>query len=406
MAVPRKRGAMKLTQRAVGKLKPPNKGSMVKWDGEVPGFGVRITSNGVASFVLAYRLNGRQSKYTIGRTDEWTVDDARDEAIELRKGIRDGVDPQAERAHRRGEMTVEELSGEFVEKHAVVNLVPGTVRGYREMLRDHVLPEIGRLGVNAVNERDVLSIKAAMKDTRYRANRTLALISSMFNKGIEWKLCEHNPAKGVEHYPEDEREFWLTEEQYRALDAAISFYARECGEAIRLLILTGAREMEVLGAPWTQFDLTHGIWTRWAHATKEKKMERVALSEAALIVLRRMKKAATGPWLFPGKNVGHRVTIAKPWRQICKAAGLATEYEIQGKRKMLKRWRRTVRLHDLRHSFASWLVSDGVSLKRVGALLGQSQESTMRRYAHLADKSVRDATNAFGNMITGTGSVQ
>ena len=97
MAVPRKRGAMKLTQRAVGKLKPPNKGSMVKWDGEVPGFGVRITSNGVASFVLAYRLNGRQSKYTIGRTDEWTVDDARDEAIELRKGIRDGVDPQAER---------------------------------------------------------------------------------------------------------------------------------------------------------------------------------------------------------------------------------------------------------------------------------------------------------------------
>jgi integrase len=395
---------MKLTQRAVAKLKPPNHGSIVKWDGEVPGFGVRVTSNGVASFVLAYRLNGRQSKYTIGRADEWDVSDARDKAIELRKQVRDGVDPQDERAHQRGDLTVEELSAEFLEKHATVNLRPGTVRGYREMLRDHVLPEIGRLGVNAVNERDVLSIKAAMKDTPYRANRTIALLSSMFNRGIGWKLCERNPAEGVEHYPEDEREFWLAEDQYRALDAAISFYGRECGDAIRLLILTGAREREVLGASWTQFDLAHGIWTRSSHATKEKKMERVAISDAALAVLRRMKKTATGAFLFPGKEVpGKEVrarrTIRKPWVQICKAAGLATEYEVQGKRKMLKRWRPNVRLNDLRHSYASWLVSDGVSLKRVGKLLGHSQETTTARYAHLADKSVRDATNAFGNSL-------
>jgi integrase len=229
----------------------------------------------------------------------------------------------------------------------------------------------------------------------------------MFNKGIDWKLCERNPAKGVEHYPEDEREFWLTEQQYRALDAAISFYGRECGEAIRLLILTGAREQEVLGALWTEFDLhpSHAIWTRSSHRTKERKMERVAISDAALAVLRRMKKkAATGPYLFPGREVPGkaarpRKTIRKPWVQICKAAGLATEYEIQGKRKKLKRWKPILRLHDLRHSFASWLVSDGVSLKRVGKLLGQSQEATTRRYAHLEDRSVRDAANAFGNSL-------
>lgn len=397
---------MKLTQRAVGKLKPPNKGSIVKWDGEVPGFGVRVTSNGVASFVLAYRLNRRQSKYAIGRADELSVDEARDTAIELRRGIRNGVDPQDERAHQRGELTVEKLSEEFLEKHATVNLRPGTVRGYREMLRDHVLPEIGRLGVNAVNERDVLSIKAAMKDTPYRANRTIALISSMFNRGIGWKLCQHNPAEGVEHYTEDEREFWLTEEQYKALDAAITFYARDCGEAIRLLILTGSREKEVLAAPWTQFDLEHAIWTRPSHSTKEKKTERIAISTAALAVLRRMKKVATSPYLFPGKpdkdgkSSSHRKTIRKPWIQICKAAGLAEEYEVQGKRRMLKRWRPIMRLHDLRHSFASWLVSDGVSLKRVGALLGQSRESSTNRYSHLADKSTLTATNRFGDMIT------
>ncbi|MGA7765977.1 MAG: site-specific integrase [Candidatus Sulfotelmatobacter sp.] len=398
---------MNLTDGAVGKLKlkPPNKGSIVKWDDEVPGFGVRITSNGVTSFVLAYRLNGRQSKYTIGRTDDWGVKAARKKARKLRTGIDDGVDPQEERANLRGELTVAKLAGEFMEKHATVNLRPGTVRGYREMLRDHVLPEIGRLGVNAVNERDVLSIKAAMKDSPYRANRTIALISSMFNRGVGWKLCQHNPAEGVEFYPEDEREFWLTEEQYTALDAAIGFYGRECGDAIRLLILTGAREMEVLAAPWTQFDLEHAFWTRPAHTTKEKKTERITINNAAVAVLRRMKKAATSPYLFPGKpgkdgKSTHRKTIRKPWIQICKAAGLAEEYEVQGKRRMLKRWRPIMRLHDLRHSYASWLVSDGVSLKRVGKLLGQSQETTTARYAHLADKSVRDATNRFGDMIT------
>jgi integrase len=397
---------MKLTKGAIEKLKPPSKGSIIKWDGEnARGFGVRVTSNGVASFVLAYRLHGRQSKFTIGKVDEWTVDDARNEADQLRTEIRDGVDPHARARQERGEMTVEKLSEEFMEKHAA-SLRPGTVRGYREMLRDHILPEIGRLGVNAVNERDVLTIKAATKETPYRANRCLSLISAVFNKGIAWKLCERNPAKDVEHYPEDTREFWLNASQYRALDAAISFYGRDCGDAIRLLILTGAREQEVLGASWAEFDLDpeHAIWTRSSHRTKERKMERVVISDAALAVLRRMKKAATGAYLFPGKEVPGKAprprrTIRKPWIQICKAAGLSTEYEVQGKRKMLKRWKPSLRLHDLRHSYASWLVSDGVSLKRVGKLLGQSQEATTRRYAHLADKSVRDATNAFGNSL-------
>jgi len=258
--------------------------------------------------------------------------------------------------------------------------------------------------VNAVNQRDVMAIKAAMKDTPYRANRTIALISSMFNRGIDWKVCQHNPAEGVEPYPEDEREFWLTDDEYAALDAAISFYGRDCGDAIRLLILTGAREQEVLGAPWTQFDLAHGFWIRPAHATKEKKTERLPIGASALAVLRRMKKTATGPWLFPGKEVPGeparpRRTIRKPWVQICKAAGLATEYEVPGKRKMLKRWRPKMRLHDLRHSYASWLVSQGHSQKVVGRLLGHSRESTTERYAHLADKPLRDTANAFGNSM-------
>jgi integrase len=161
----------------------------------------------------------------------------------------------------------------------------------------------------------------------------------------------------------------------------------------------------VLAAPWSQFDLEHAVWTRPSHSTKEKKTERVPLNTATLAVLRRMKKVSISPYLFPGKpgkdgKSTHRKTIRKPWIQICKAAGLAEEYEVQGKKRTLKRWRPIMRLHDLRHSFASWLVSDGVSLKRVGALLGHSREATTNRYAHLADKSLQTATNRFGDMIT------
>jgi integrase len=395
---------MRLTQRRVDRLRP-SKRTRILWDGEVRGFGVRITPNGCVSFLLAYRFHGRKTKHTFGHPP-MKVLEARNKAIELRKGVSEGVDPQ----HWRGkdEETVENLTKDFMELHAKVNLRAGTVRGYREMLRDHILPRIGKAAPRAVTERDILLLKGAMKKTPYRANRCLALVSAIFNKGIKWGVCESNPAEDVPHYDEDPRDFWLTDEEYRALDAAITFYGRECGEAIRLLILTGAREMEVLGAPWSQFDLEHAIWTRPSHATKGKKTEHVPISSPALVVLRRMKEKATSPYLFPGKDGkdgksgSHRKTIRKPWRQICKAAGLAEEFEVQGKKRMLKRWRPKMRLHDLRHGFASWLVSDGVSLKRVGELLGHSRESTTDRYAHLADKSLRDATNKFGDMITKT----
>lgn len=395
-----------LTQRRVDRLRPSKKTRTV-WDSEVRGFGVRITPNGVVSFLLAYRFHGKQTKYTFGHPPMKVVA-AREKAFELRSTARAGKDPQrVAREAANGGMTMEQLAAKFMDVHATVNLRPGTVRGYREMLRDHILPSIGSLPVSDVGQIDVELLKGALKETPYRANRCVALVGAIFNKGIDWELCEKNPAERVKHFDEAGREdFWLTEDQYKKLDAAITFYGRECGEALRLLILTGAREMEVLAAPWSQFDLEHAVWTRPSHSTKEKKTERVPLNTATLAVLRRMKKVATSPYLFPGKHgkdgksASHRKTIRKPWIQICKAAGLAEEYEVQGKKRMLKRWRPVMRLHDLRHSFASWLVSDGVSLKRVGALLGHSRESTTNRYAHLADKSLREATDRFGDMMT------
>lgn len=389
---------LNITERAVKSLKPvQGRSSAIFYDEQIAGFGVCVTASGTRSFVLNYMLAGRERRYTIGQHPAWSADAARKEASRLRVEVDKGLDPVAERERRRGEKTVTELATEFMEKHAVKKLRMGTVRGYREMLRDHITPAIGRLRLSAVRRRDVEALHNSMSETPYRANRTLALISAMFNKGILCEWCARNPAKGIPHFVEDEREMWLSEEQLAALDGAITQYGRASAEAIRLLILTGARKMEVVGAQWDQFDLVRKVWTRESHQTKEKKKEHIQLSDAAVLVLRRMKKTAVGPYLFPGKKQGASLrTISKPWVQICKTAGLADEYEVMGKRKMLKRWRPIARVHDLRHSYASWLVSKGVALPVVGKLLGQTRPETMARYAHVNDQAAMDATNKFG----------
>jgi integrase len=166
------------------------------------------------------------------------------------------------------------------------------------------------------------------------------------------------------------------------------------------LLLTGSRAGEVLAANWEEFDLARGIWTKPSHHTKQKKQEHVPLSSATIKLLEDMApKNATGP-LFPGRyGKGQRVSLRRPWVQACRAAGLAEPYTVQGKRKSLIRYRPTIRVHDLRHNFASHLVSNGVSLQIVGKLLGHTHAQTTMRYAHLQDAPLRDAANQFGSIL-------
>jgi integrase len=189
-------------------------------------------------------------------------------------------------------------------------------------------------------------------------------------------------------------------------------------------LLTGSRAGEALHAEWKEFDLTRGVWTKPTHHTKQKREEHVPLSAPAIELLRIIKpRNATGP-LFPGtkrkgrngKMTGgdNRVSLKRPWLQALKAAGLVTVEMVKGKRvgkdgkaKMLKRYKPTVRIHDLRHSYASHLVSNGVGLQIVGKLLGHVQASTTMRYAHLQDEALRAATNRLStiyadNRNTGT----
>lgn len=377
-------------------LIPPAAGNRISYDDEIPGFGARITSNGVVSFILEYRLNGRHRRYTIGRFSDLTVLAARERAIQLRGKILDGVDPLQQRIEAQSEPTMDDLARDYIERYAKPHKRASSLRNDRQMLDNNILPKLKALRVRAVTRRDIETLHHSLKQTPYRANRVLALLSKMFNLAMEWSWRPDNPAKGIPRYPEDKRETWLTAEQVEDLLTALDNYSdQSAANAIRLLIVTGAREGEVLSATWDQFDLKRGIWTKPSHHTKQKKIEHTPLSETALQLLRRMNAMRTSPALFPGQK-GARVTIRRPWVQVCRAAGLATSEQVPGKRKkFLTIWKPAVRIHDLRHTFASHLVSSGESLHIVGKLLGHTLPQTTARYAHLADQAVRDAANKF-----------
>ena len=403
----------RIVDKSIKKMAAPEQGNRIEWDAEIPGFGVRITASGVTSFILDYRIAGRQRRYTIGRYPEFTVAAARIEAGELRTRIRDGHDPMEERRQSRNEPTVGDLATEYLERHATPTKRPSSLRMDRQMIDHTIRPGIGKLRLKAIGRRDIEGLHLSLKTTPYAANRLLSLLSKMFNLGIQWKWTTDNPARGVPRFQESRREKWLTTEEIQRFREALDSYAdQNAANALRLLLLTGSREGEVLKAEWEQFDFMRGVWTKPSHNTKQKREEHIPLSGPTLKLLKgMMPKNATGP-LFPGakrKGKGGRLTggdkrvsLRRPWVQACKAAGLVTTEIVKGKRGPITIYRPTVRIHDLRHSFASHLVSNGVSLQIVGKLLGHTQAATTMRYAHLQDEALRAATNRLGKIYAGT----
>jgi integrase len=224
----------------------------------------------------------------------------------------------------------------------------------------------------------------------------------MFNlASIKWKYRPDNPVRGVTRFPEHPRHVYLDREQVAALKQALDQYHNQnAADVIRLLLLTGAREGEGLKADWSEFDLKLGVWNKPRRHMKDGKELHIPLNAHALALLQKMKPQKGGP-LFPagvGASQKYRVTIRKPWIQICKAAGLATAVERKGKRRhKVIRYKPNYHIHDLRHTFASWLVQDGVQLGAVSKLLGHAKVATTEVfYAHHSDESLRKATNIFG----------
>jgi integrase len=391
----------RLTDAIVRRLATPERGKAITVDSEAAGFGARVTANGARSYVLRYTTRaGRERTFTIGDATVWRCTDARDKARELRRKIEDGGDPLADIEADREAPTVADLIERFREEH-LPRKRPSTRADYERMLRLHIGPHFGqhtKVADVRFEDIDALHRKITKAGSTYAANRCIAVLSKMFSLAIRWRMRSDNPCRGIEKNPESKRKRYLSADELARLTTALAKYPdKQAADIVRLLLLTGARRGEVLAMRWADIDPT-GTWTKPGSTTKQRTDHVVPLSAPVRQLLadieeryaREHPKKPLPEYVFPGAgDTGHVVEIKKPWRHICKAAGITG-----------------LRVHDLRHSFASQLASAGSSLTLIGTLLGHANPTTTHRYAHLFDDPQRAAVERVGAAIINAGKAE
>jgi integrase len=392
----------KLTEKVLREAAPTAGRDYQIFDTEVRGFAVCVYRGGGRAFTLDYRHAGRQRRMTFARWLEWGVSAARDRAKALRREIDAGGDPLATRDATRDAPRVRDLITRYTELH-LPHLAKLNAADQRSMMEKFIAPAWGSMLVTEVTPLDVerLLTKVAegrarpakakpnnrarklkpARPTPVRANRVGEVVRKMFAYAVKWGWRADNPAMGFRRRIETPRERYLSQDEIarlaQALDAAED---RRAADIIRLCMLTGARVGEVRQARFEDFNLEHLVSTKPAATIKQRRVHRVPISdEAAAIVRQRRTAVVSGsPWLFPGDVPGQPVQeVRRFWRRI------QTEVDIPD-----------VRIHDLRHTFASLLVSGGASLEMIGKLLGHSQMQTTQRYAHLMDSPLRAGVGA------------
>jgi integrase len=379
----------KITKRAVDALMPTDGAEAVLWDSELKGFGVRVQRGGAKSYILHYRVGtGRGAplrKLTIGRHGSpRTPETARHEAKRLLGLVETGVDPAADKIARQEAPTMAELAERFLSEHADTKRKASTALEYKRLLHKVILPALGRRKAADVSRADVAKLHHANRSTPYQANRLLAVLSKMFNLAERWGLRQDgsNPCRHVEKFGEKKRERMLSPAELARLGDALATYdgSPYAVAAVKLLIFTGARLGEVLGLRWDWIDFERGEARLPDSKTGAKTLH---LPPPALAVLAALPQLDGNPYLIAGAKPGAAlVNLEKPWRAIRASAGLDD-----------------VRLHDLRHAFASIAASSGMGLPIIGKMLGHSQPATTARYAHLASDPVKAAAAAVANKI-------
>ena len=376
----------KLTKRVVDEVQTENGRDFVLWDSELPGFGLRVKPSGRRSYLIQYRSKGRSRRLTLGMHGVLTPTKARQLAIERMTDVLRGLDP-AELRH--GAITaprMSELFERYIEQHARPKKKPSSVAGDKRMWVLHVAKRLGAISATEVNRKHIQDLHYALRATPIIANRVLAMLSKMFNLAEMWgvRTDGSNPVRHVERYRENRVERFLSEVEMANLGEALRVAELDEKElsssvaAIRFLIFTGCRRGEALALRWDELDLKNGIARLPDSKTGPKTIVLNAPCRALLMELPRVSG-----WVFPGRGEGgHLVGLTRPWYRIRKAAKLED-----------------VRLHDLRHSFASVGVGSGMSLPIIGALLGHTQPVTTARYAHLANDPLRKASDAIGTRI-------
>ena len=376
-----------ISKRTVGKL-PVAEKEAVYWDRELLGFGVRVYPNGTKVYVVQTRAGGKSKRIAVGRHGVISPDQARRKAAQMIARIKAGEDPNPEATKKPSGPTVAELAERYLVEHVQVRCKPRTVEAGRWLVKKFVLPDLGDMAIDEVEREHISDLHHKHRNTPYQANRILEVVRKMFNLAEAWGLRKDgsNPCRHVQKYKEKKRERFLTDDEFHKLGQVLNEIEAEGPEirsavtAIRLLMLTGCRLNEVQTLRWEDVDL-EAAELRLRDGKTGARM--VPLSATAVSVLSVLPRPDDNPWVIVGKKPGaHLTDLQHPWRRIRARAGLED-----------------VRIHDLRHSFASRALALGESLPMIGKLLGHTQVQTTPRYAHLANESVKASGSRVGDSI-------
>lgn len=395
---------VRITKRIVDSLSADGTDRFL-WDSDVIGFGLRISPVGKLVYVLQYRIEGRQRRFKIGpHGSPWTPETARAQAQSLLGKIVDGIDPQQDKIAERKELTLADLSEIYLEE-TLFTAKESSVRQARNNIENHILPSLGKRRVSKIERSDIEQMlrdiaggktartvkKGHRRLSRVRggkgaANQCVTTISAMLGVAVERKLRTDNPAIGVRKFPGKKMERFLSPAELARLGEALAAAASLGVEsqyaiaALRLLVLTGCRKNEILKLKHSYIDRYHRCLRLPDSKTGAKV---VHLGGPAMRIIAMVPTVEGNPYLLPGKKDGTHVTdLQAVWVRIRKAAGLDD-----------------VRIHDLRHSFASIGAATGDSMLIIGALLGHRSAKTTERYTHLSDHPLKSAAERISDEI-------
>ena len=357
-------------------------------DRTLTGFCVRVYPSGGKVYIVQIRGPKGAKRVTVGRHGVISAGEARDRAALVIARIKAGEDPVPE-ALPAGP-TVAEAAALYLEKHVAVRCKPKTAKTLQGVVERRIVPELGRLALAAVEPERVVELHYRMRETPAMANLVVETLSHIYNLAEEWGLApaDGSPCRRVTKYPSRRRERFLTAEEFDRLGGALSELEAEgrvsayTVAALRLLMLTGCRRNEILTLKWEDVDLEAG-----EIRLRDSKVgpRRVPLSPPAASLLRGLARIDGNPWVVPGRKPGaHLRELTWCWRLVRARAGL-----------------KDVRIHDLRHSFASRALALGESLPMIARLLGHRRVETTARYAHLERASVRASAAKIAASIGG-----
>ncbi|MBU3069390.1 tyrosine-type recombinase/integrase [Aestuariicella sp. G3-2] len=364
---------------------PEGKTKIEFCDESLPGLMVEVRSSspGRGSYRLRYKDNTARTRYvSLGKTTEVSLSDARKQAKDFKAKIRLGADPSEERKSRRQIPTL----SEFAHEHHLP-YIKSRKRSWRNdesMFRLRILPALGRYRLDQLRRLQLQEFHTSLQSeglSPASCDHHLKLLRSALNLAVKWEMLEKNPADKIPLLRVDnKKERYMTpEEQQRLLNVLKGDENQVVALLIEFLLWTGARLNEALKATWQDIDIGNKVWRIPATNAKSKKVTSKPLNQTALKVLDELKKLNPDhTHLFVNKRTGKRYTnVNKPWHRIRAMAGLPE-----------------LRLHDLRHQFASMLVNSGRSLYEVQQILGHSDPTVTQRYAHLSSSVLQEAAEA------------